>query len=118
MILKKLHRTLKKLLEILKLIFKAIKEYFKMKNKKETILESLTHSDDGSLNVVRKVVDQIGSPVPKWAKWVRNIGIVLVAIGGSVATSGLAFPAIIISASPYMVLVGNTMTVIGQTFKK
>jgi hypothetical protein len=83
-----------------------------------TLRNMLTNSDDGSRSLVGKAVDQIASPVPKWAKWARNIGLIVGAIGGSIATSGVALPAIVMSAAPYMVLFGNATALIAQGFKK
>ena len=67
---------------------------------------------------IKKATESYLSEPPKWAKWVRNIGIVAGAIGGTIATSGLAFPALLVAAAPYLVLIGNASAVIAQGFKK
>lgn len=67
---------------------------------------------------VKQITESYLSEPPKWAKWIRNIGIIAGAIGGTIATSGLAFPAILVTAAPYLVLIGNASAVVAQGFKK
>lgn len=67
---------------------------------------------------VKQITESYISEPPKWAKWIRNIGIITGAIGGTIATSGLAFPAILVTAAPYLVLIGNASAAVAQGFKK
>ena len=69
-------------------------------------------------NAAKQVYENYKAPVPKWAKWARNIGIVIGAVGGSILAAPAMFPAGIVATAGYMVFGGNVTALIVQGFKK
>ncbi len=68
--------------------------------------------------IAQQVIDDYISPVPKWAKLLRNAGIVIGAIGGTILTSPVMFPAGLVAVAGYMVMGGNFTALVAQGFKK
>lgn len=66
----------------------------------------------------KKIYNQYKAPVPLWAKWLRNIGIVAGAVGGTILTAPASFPSIVVAAATYLVVGGNFTALLAQSFKK
>lgn len=66
----------------------------------------------------KKAVDTYIAPVPTWAKIVRNVGIIIGALGANILSSPALFPAELVAAATYMVWGGNLAAFIAQGFKK
>ncbi len=64
-----------------------------------------------SLNLVERVT----APTPKWFKIIRNIGIVLTAVGGAILAAPVALPAAVVSIAGYVMLGGTVASAIAQT---
>jgi hypothetical protein len=73
-------------------------------------------------NTVKGAAEVYFSDTPLWAKIVRFAGITTGAFGGAVAvtvaTGGVALPAILVTASPYMVLFGNFTALFVQKYTR
>lgn len=67
---------------------------------------------------MNKLVERAQAPTPKFFKVLRNLGIVLAAIGGTVATAPVALPALIISAGGYIALAGGVISAVSQLSTK
>lgn len=67
---------------------------------------------------MNKLVKRAKAPTPKFFKVLRNLGIVLAAIGGTVATAPVALPALIISAGGYIALAGGVISAVSQLSTK
>jgi len=52
------------------------------------------------------IQERITLPVPKFFKKVRNIGLILGAVGGAILGSPVALPAAVVTAAGYLVTVG------------
>lgn len=58
------------------------------------------------------------APTPRFFKTLRNIGLVLTAIGGVVATAPVALPALVVSAAGYLAVAGGIVSAVSQTAVK
>jgi hypothetical protein len=66
-------------------------------------------------NIIMNFIDRVASPTPKFFKTVRNIGIVLAAISGSIIAAPVALPAIVIQIATYLAIAGSVASAISQT---
>jgi len=73
-------------------------------------------------DVVKQGLDTYFSDTPKWAKIVRLSGIILTSIGGALAmTNPITAPAgiaLLIPYSGYMTVLGSSIAIFVQGFKK
>jgi uncharacterized membrane protein HdeD (DUF308 family) len=58
------------------------------------------------------------APTPKFFKVLRNIGLALAAVGGTILAAPIALPAIITSAAGYAVVAGGTISAVSQLTTK
>lgn len=54
------------------------------------------------------------APTPKFFKVLRTIGLVLVAVGGSILTAPIALPVIVTSVGGYLVVAGGVASAVSQ----
>ena len=54
------------------------------------------------------------SPTPKFFRMIRNIGLVLAAVSGSVLAAPVALPAIIVQVASYLAVAGTVATTVSQ----
>jgi len=66
----------------------------------------------------KKVYNNMKAPTPRWAKILRNVGIVLTAIGTGIAAAPALFPAAVVSAGAYLIIGGSVSSAIFQSVKK
>ncbi|MDP2687036.1 MAG: hypothetical protein Q8O62_07430 [Aequorivita sp.] len=59
--------------------------------------------------------ERLNRPTPKFFKRLRNIGIGLTAIGGTVITLHTIMPAIFTTVAGYLIVAGTVASVISQT---
>lgn len=60
------------------------------------------------------VVERAQAPTPKFFKMLRNIGIVVATIGGSILTAPVALPAAIVTVGGYLAVAGGVISAISQ----
>ena len=60
------------------------------------------------------IVKRAKAPVPKFFKALRNIGLTLAAVGGTVATAPVALPLIVCSIGGYMAVAGGVLSAVSQ----
>ena len=60
------------------------------------------------------LIQRILAPTPPFFKKVRNIGLVLAALGASLLASPVALPAIIIKIAGYLLIAGSVATTVSQ----
>ncbi|MDI5887413.1 hypothetical protein [Flavobacterium yafengii] len=60
------------------------------------------------------LVKRIKGPTPKFFRVLRNIGLALAAIGGTILTSPVALPVIIGSIGGYIAVVGGVLSAVSQ----
>jgi uncharacterized membrane protein HdeD (DUF308 family) len=54
------------------------------------------------------------APTPKFFKVLRNIGLTLVAVGGTVLAAPIALPVIITSVAGYLAVAGGVLSAVSQ----
>ena len=62
-----------------------------------------------------KLKERIKAPTPKFFRILRNIGLTLAAVGGTILASPVALPAAVIAAAGYVTVAGGVMTAVSQS---
>lgn len=62
-----------------------------------------------------KLIERVTAPTPKFFKKVRNIGIVLAAVSGTLLTAPVALPAVIIKIAGYLAVASTVASTVSQT---
>jgi uncharacterized membrane protein HdeD (DUF308 family) len=62
------------------------------------------------MNIVKRLL----SPTPKFFKVLRNIGLSLAAIGGTILAAPIALPMVISSVGGYLTVAGGIITAVSQ----
>lgn len=57
---------------------------------------------------------RITAPTPRFFKVLRNIGLVLAAVGGSILTAPVALPAVVVSIGGYVTVAGGVLSAVSQ----
>ncbi|MDI6034199.1 hypothetical protein QLS91_14045 [Flavobacterium sp. LB2P84] len=60
------------------------------------------------------LVKRIKGPTPKFFRVLRNIGLALAAVGGTILTAPVALPVIIGSIGGYMAVAGGVLSAVSQ----
>lgn len=63
---------------------------------------------------MKKVIERMKEPTPKFFKILRNVGLVLTAVGGVLATAPVAIPAVIVTAAGYLAVAGGIASAVSQ----
>lgn len=64
---------------------------------------------------MKKLISRIQEPTPKFFKKIRNIGLVLTAVSGVIATAPVTLPAVLVSVAGYLAVAGGIASAISQT---
>ena len=64
---------------------------------------------------MKKLVERIQEPTPKFFRTIRNLGLILTAVGTVIATAPVALPAIVITTAGYLAVAGGIASAISQT---
>ncbi|MFC0345546.1 hypothetical protein [Epilithonimonas hispanica] len=64
---------------------------------------------------MKKVIERIQEPTPKFFKMIRNIGLLMTAVSGVIATAPISLPTIVITVSGYLAVAGGIASAISQT---
>jgi len=65
-----------------------------------------------------KIVTRAKAPTPKFFKMLRNVGLVLAAVGGSILAAPIALPVIVSSVGGYLVVAGGVASAVSQLTTK
>ena len=60
------------------------------------------------------IVERAKAPTPKFFKVLRNIGLVLAAVGGTVLAVPVALPVVISSIGGYLAVAGSVLSAVSQ----
>ena len=63
---------------------------------------------------IMNLVKRAKAPTPKFFKVLRNIGLVLAAVGGTILAAPIALPVIITSVGGYLVVAGGVASAVSQ----
>jgi uncharacterized membrane protein HdeD (DUF308 family) len=64
------------------------------------------------------IIKRIKSPSPKFFKVLRNIGLVLAAVGGTILAAPIALPVVVTSIGGYLAVVGGVVSAVSQLTTK
>ena len=64
---------------------------------------------------MKNIIQRVQSPTPKFFKKLRNIGLTVAAIAGTIVTVPVALPAIVVKVAGYLVVAGGVLGVASQT---
>jgi uncharacterized membrane protein HdeD (DUF308 family) len=60
------------------------------------------------------ILKRAKAPTPKFFKVLRNLGLVLAAIGGTILASPIVLPVVLTSAAGYLTVAGGVISAISQ----
>ena len=61
-----------------------------------------------------KLVTRAQAPTPKFFKVLRNVGLVLAAIGGTILAAPVALPVVVTSIGGYLIVAGGVASAVSQ----
>lgn len=64
---------------------------------------------------MKKVIERIQEPTPRFFKMIRNIGLLLTAVSGVIATAPVLLPAVVTTVAGYLAVAGGIASAISQT---
>ena len=63
---------------------------------------------------MKKIVNRATAPTPKFFKVLRNVGLVLAAVGGTILAAPIALPIMVTTIGGYMAVAGGVLTATSQ----
>ncbi|WP_394758472.1 hypothetical protein [Flavobacterium sp.] len=60
------------------------------------------------------IIKRVKSSTPKFFKVLRNIGLVLAAVGGTILAAPVALPAIVVTVGGYVAVAGGVLSAVSQ----
>ena len=60
------------------------------------------------------LVQRAKAPTPKFLKVLRNIGLVLATVGGTILAAPIALPIVVSSAAGYLTVAGGVLSAVSQ----
>ena len=64
---------------------------------------------------MNEVVNRVSAPTPKFFKKLRNIGLILATISGTIAAAPVALPAVVIKIAGYLAVASGVTSAVSQT---
>jgi uncharacterized membrane protein HdeD (DUF308 family) len=61
-----------------------------------------------------KVVERIKAPTPKFFKILRSVGLVLLAISGTIVAAPIVLPVTVVTVAGYMAVAGGVISAVSQ----
>ena len=63
---------------------------------------------------MKKIINRAKAPTPKFFKVLRNIGLALAAVGGTILAAPIALPVVITSIGGYLAVAGGVVSAVSQ----
>ena len=60
------------------------------------------------------VIKRAKAPTPKFFKLLRNIGLVMAAVGGSIVTAPIVLPLTVVTLGGYLAVAGGVLSAVSQ----
>ena len=60
------------------------------------------------------IIKRVKAPTPKFFKVLRNIGLALAAVGGTILAAPIALPVVVTSIGGYLAVVGGVVSAVSQ----
>jgi hypothetical protein len=67
---------------------------------------------------MKKLKKRVQSPTPRFFKKIRNIGLVLAALSGSVLTAPIMLPNVLVQVAGYLAVASSVASAVSQTAVK
>ena len=64
---------------------------------------------------MKKIVQRLQEPTPKFFRKLRNIGLALTAVGGVIATAPISLPSLLVSIGGYLAVAGGIVSAVSQS---
>lgn len=61
------------------------------------------------------LIERVGSPTPKFFKKLRNIGLILAAVSGTIVAAPITLPAVVIQIAGYLAVASSVASAVSQT---
>jgi hypothetical protein len=61
------------------------------------------------------LIERVSSPTPKFFKKLRNIGLILAAVSGTLMAAPIALPAVVIQIAGYLAVASSVASAVSQT---
>jgi len=61
------------------------------------------------------LIERVSSPTPKFFKKLRNIGLILAAVSGTIVAAPIALPAVVIQIAGYLAVASSVASAVSQT---
>jgi uncharacterized membrane protein HdeD (DUF308 family) len=63
---------------------------------------------------MKKIINRAKAPTPKFFKVLRNIGLALAAVGGTILAAPIALPVVVTSIGGYLTVAGGVVSAVSQ----
>jgi len=63
---------------------------------------------------MKQIITRFQEPTPPFFKKIRNIGLVIAAVGTSILASPVVLPVLLVNIAGYLVVAGGVMSTVGQ----
>ena len=63
---------------------------------------------------MKKIINRAKAPTPKFFKVLRNIGLALAAVGGTILAAPIALPVVVTSIGGYLAVAGGVVSAVSQ----
>ena len=63
---------------------------------------------------MKKIINRANAPTPKFFKVLRNVGLALAAIGGTILAAPIALPAVVTTVGGYVAVAGGVLSATSQ----
>lgn len=63
---------------------------------------------------MKKIVERMKEPTPKFFKILRNVGLVLTAVSGVLATAPISLPVAMVTVAGYLTVAGGIASAVSQ----
>jgi hypothetical protein len=64
---------------------------------------------------MKQIYNRVNAPTPAFFKKLRNIGLTLAAVAGSIIAAPVALPAVVIKVAGYLVVASGVLSAVSQT---
>ena len=64
---------------------------------------------------MNEIMNRVNAPTPKFFKKLRNIGLALAAIAGTIVAAPVALPAVIVKVAGYLAVASGVLSAVSQT---
>ncbi len=64
---------------------------------------------------MNEIINRVNAPTPKFFKRLRNIGLALAAVAGTIIAAPVALPAVIVKVAGYLAVASGVISAVSQT---